>query len=249
VQIAEHIAIVQREGERLASVAERTSLDAPVPTCPDWTLRDLVRHVGGIHGWAATIVSQSRGRAYDPFAEPEAFWPSDAGLVDWFRVGHQALVHALESAPQDLSCFAFLPAPSPLAFWARRQAHETGIHRADAEAASGSLANYPPEQAVDGIDELLFGFMSRPGQRLKADQLRTLSLQATDADAAWQVSVSPDGPRAAREPPNTADCRVSATASDLFLLVWNRRAPTGLDVEGDASLLDLWRESVYVRWS
>ena len=85
MEIAEHIAIVQREGELLALAAQRTSLDAPVPTCPDWTLRDLVRHVGGVHRWAATIVSESRGRPHDPFAELEAFWPSDAGLVDWFR--------------------------------------------------------------------------------------------------------------------------------------------------------------------
>jgi uncharacterized protein (TIGR03083 family) len=248
VEIVEHIAIVQREGERLASVAERTSPDAPVPTCPDWTLRDLVRHVGGIHSWAATIVGQARSRPYDPFAELEASWPSDAGLVDWFREGHQALVHALQSAPHDLSCFAFLPAPSPLAFWARRQAHETGIHRADAEGSSGIAPTYPPEQAVDGIDELLFGFMSRPGQRLKTDQPRTLALQATDTHAAWQVHISPDEPRVSREA-LSADCCVNASASDLFLLLWNRRAPTGLDVQGDVGLLDLWRESITIRWS
>jgi uncharacterized protein (TIGR03083 family) len=249
MQTAEHIAIVQREGERLASAAERTSLDAPVPTCPDWTLRDLVRHVGGIHSWAATIVSQARDRPYDPFAELEASWPSDAALVDWFRTGHQALVQALESAPDDLSCFAFMSAGSPLGFWARRQAHETAIHRADAEAAGGTAAAYPPEQAVDGIDELLFGFMSRRGQRLKADQPCTLSLQASDADAAWLVHISPDEPRVSREAPGSADCRVNATASDLFLLVWNRRAPAGLEVQGDASLLDLWRQSITIRWS
>ena len=246
---AEHIAIVRREGERLASAAERTSLDAPVPTCPNWTLRDLVRHISGIHSWAATIVGQSRGRPYDPFTELEALWPSDAALVDWFRAGHQTLVHALESAPPDLSCFTFLPAPSPLAFWARRQAHETGIHRADAEASSGVTADYPPEQAVDGIDELLFGFLSRPGQRLKVDQLCTLSLQASDSDAAWLVRIGPDEPRISREAFSRADCRVSATAADLFLLVWNRRAPAGLDVQGDARVLDLWRKSITVRWS
>jgi uncharacterized protein (TIGR03083 family) len=249
VEIAEHIAIVQREGLLLASAAERASLDAPVPTCPDWTLRDLVRHVGGIHNWAATIVGESRARPYDPFPELEGFWPSDAALVDWFRAGLTALVRALEDAPADLSCFAFLPASSPLAFWARRQAHETGMHRADAEAASGLSPNYPPDQAVDGIDELLFGFMSRPGQRLKTAQPRTLALHASDANVAWLVQISPDEPRITREAADRVDCRVRATASDLFLLAWNRRPPAGLDVQGDTSVLDLWRESITVRWS
>jgi uncharacterized protein (TIGR03083 family) len=248
VEIAEHIAIVQREGQLFASAAERTSLDAPVPTCPEWTVRDLVRHISGIHSWAATIVTESRSRPYDPFAELEGAWPDDAALVDWFRTGHARLVHALRSAPQDLACFAFLPAPSALAFWARRQAHETAMHRADAEATSGIITAYPSDQALDGIDELLFGFLSRPGQGLKSDQPRTLALQPTDADAAWLVRISPDEPIVSREAPGSTDCRVSATASELFLLVWNRRARAGLDVEGDASLLDLWRQRVGIRW-
>jgi hypothetical protein len=42
---------------------------------------------------------------------------------------------------------------------------------------------------------------------------------------------------------------VRGHASDLYLLLWNRRDRGGLDVQGDASLLDLWRESVRIRWS
>jgi uncharacterized protein (TIGR03083 family) len=250
VETAEHILIVQREGERLAAAAEATSLEVRVPTCPDWTVRDLVRHVGGIHAWATAHVGCTRSGYFDPFEEIGGNWPTDAALVDWFRQGHAALVQALRSAPQNLECFTFLPASSPLAFWARRQAHETGIHRADAEAAGGVTAVYTPEQAVDGIEELLFGFMSRPGQQLRADQPRTLALQAADTPASWLVRISPEEPLISRDAPGgRVDCRVSATASDLFLLVWNRRTPAGLNVEGDTRLLDLWRESVFVRWS
>src|SRR5262245_52811149 len=123
MQIDEHVAIVEREGQQLAAIAECTPLDATVPTCPGWTLRDLVRHVSGIHLWAAATVSRTRIGAWDPFVELDGKWPADDSLVAWFRAGHAELVRALRAAPADLECFSFLPAPSPLAFWARRQAH------------------------------------------------------------------------------------------------------------------------------
>jgi uncharacterized protein (TIGR03083 family) len=249
VNIDEHIAILQREGELLAAAAARTSLDAVVPTCPGWTVRDLVRHISGIHFWARTIVSEARSRPFDPYQELESNWPEDDALIDWFAAGHAALVQTLRSAPSDLQCFAFLPAASPKAFWARRQAHETGMHRSDAESASGSLTPYVPEQAVDGIDELLLAFLARPGQNLKREAPGSLALQATDVHASWLVRISRDEPVAAREDATaTADCRVSASASDLFRLVWNRCSTTDLDIAGDASLLDLWREAVTIHW-
>jgi len=248
MQVEEHLAILEREGTLLAAAAERAPLDAAVPTCPDWTLRDLVRHIGGIHRWAAAHVSRTRSGRWDPFAELQDHWPADTSLVDWFRQGHADLVRAVRDAPADLECFTFLPAPSPRAFWARRQAHETGMHRVDAECASGPITPFAPDQAVDGIDELLFGFMARPGQRLKSETPRALELHASDTDDTWLVRVSTDEPVVTRGPATDADCRVAASASDLFQLVWNRRSPDGLAATGDLSLLDLWRGSVFVRW-
>jgi uncharacterized protein (TIGR03083 family) len=176
-------------------------------------------------------------------------WPPDAELVDWFRQGHTNLVRVLEAADPDLQCWTFLPAPSPLAFWARRQAHETGIHRADAESASGSaITSYEPAVAVDGIDELLRAFVPRPRGKLRADPPRSVHVHATDAPGEWLVRAHPDRVEVLQEHA-VADCSVSGPASDLYLLVWNRRTPDGLAVEGDRSLLELWRERVQVRWS
>jgi uncharacterized protein (TIGR03083 family) len=247
MEIADYIAILQREGLLLASVAESAALDNAVPTCPGWTLRDLVRHVGGLHRWATAHVSKARSGNFDPFVEMADHWPPDDHLIDWFRQGHSALLAALESAPDDLECFTFLPAPSPKAFWARRQAHETGMHRADADAAAlGDIRPFVTDQAIDGIEELLFGFMARPRQKLRSEQPRTIALQAPER--AWLVRLSPDEPVVSREAVAAADCHVRASASDLFLLVWNRRTPEELSVEGDRSLLSLWRETVFVRW-
>ena len=65
-------------------------------------------------------------------------WPPDAELAAGSRQGCAALADALAAAPADLECWTFLRAPSPLAMWARRQAHETAIHRVDAELAAGA---------------------------------------------------------------------------------------------------------------
>ena len=100
--------------------------------------------------------------------------------------GHAALVTALRCAPPDLSVATFLPAPSPLHFWARRQAHETAIHRADADAACGELSTYAPEFAQDGIDELLHGFAARKSMTI--DAKATILLDATDGPS-WLVGL------------------------------------------------------------
>ena len=248
MEIAQHIAVIRREGELLVSAAARTDLAAIVPTCPGWQMRDLVRHIGGIHRWAAAHVVDRSLQPVGDYMHLIGAWPDDQVLIDWFRRGHAALVQALEQAEPDLKCWTFLPPPSSLAFWARRQAHETGIHRADSESASGPITAYEPTVAADGIDELLTGFAPRPRTALRADPPRTLHVHVTDVHAEWQVHIQPDRIDVVRAH-DLADCTVSGPASDLYLLVWNRCGPTGLEVEGDHGLLDLWRENVHIRWS
>jgi uncharacterized protein (TIGR03083 family) len=246
------IAALRRAGEALANAAARTDLDAPIPPCPGWRLRDLLAHISGVHRWATAHVAERRARPMDQAEEDALFAsaPDDAALLDWFREGHATLVRALETAPPDLACWSFLPAPSPLAFWARRQAHETAIHRVDAQSAGGPIEAFSPDFAADGLDELLYGFASRPRGKLRADPPRALHLSAPDAARTWLVRIEPervvvsDGGE-----DDVGDCAVRGDASELYLLLWNRRAPEGLEVQGDASVLDLWRQLMQVRWS
>ena len=106
-------------------------------------MRDLVRHIGGVHRWATGYVGDRRTEMWDVDHEDIAgTWPADLDLIDWFREGHTRLVHTLASAPPDLDCFTFLAAPSPLAMWARRQAHETAMHRFDAEGPGSTVTEF-----------------------------------------------------------------------------------------------------------
>jgi uncharacterized protein (TIGR03083 family) len=244
----DRVELLAEEGARFVAAIERGDPDATVPSCPEWTLRELVHHTGGIHRWATRVVCERRAEPIDESLEAIAGgWPADQDLAPWFRAGHTLLVDALRSAPDDLDCWAFLRAASPFEFWSRRQLHETTIHRVDAELASGAVGDIGVDHAVDGIDELLTAFVPRRSSKLKPDTTRTIGVQPTDAGAAWLVTAGPEGATTERER-GDADVIVRGSAADLYLLVWNRRQLDDLDVTGDASLLDLWRSSVQVRW-
>jgi len=248
LDVDQHLAALRDAGELLAAAVGRIEPDAPVPSCPDWTVRDLARHTGGVHRWATLHVVEARTGPVDTdLDELVGGWPDDVELAGWLRDGVAALADALATAPADLQAFAFLPAPSPRAFWARRQAHETTVHRVDAQQAVGAVTPIDPALAADGLDELLFGFAARPGW-LHDDATQVAHLHAPDVDCDWTIRVGPDG-AAERGERGRADCRVVAPAADLYLLLWNRCSIDGLDVEGDATLLAEWPERVRVRWS
>lgn len=250
METKQHVEALHREGELLAAATEAAGLDAPVPTCPEWTVRDLVAHTGGVHRWAASFVALGRETPMEAAEEQPVMAPPGAGdaLLPWFREGHAALVETLTSAPADLRCWTFMAAPSPLAFWARRQAHETAIHRVDAEGATaGPLTTVAGDFAADGIDELLTGFLPRRGGRFTADPPRRLLVDAVDAGRSWLAEIGPDRIIVSRVA-GPADCVVRGAAPELYLLLWNRRTAGGLDIEGDRGFLDTWRDSVHVRW-
>ncbi|MEV7289051.1 maleylpyruvate isomerase family mycothiol-dependent enzyme [Streptomyces sp. NPDC093252] len=234
------------EGETLAVAAERAGTDAPVPTCPDWRVRDLLLHTGTVHRWAARCVAEGLREPHRPATPPEL---DGTELVDWFRDGHRALVGTLTRAAPDTDCWTFLPAPSPLAFWRRRQAHETTVHRFDAESALGTTPS-PIDTgfAVDGIDELLRGFHARKRSRVRTPEPRALRIRASDADdaddAVWTVRLSQEPPVATRGEGTAeaaVECELSGPAARLYLALWNR-VPVPA-ISGDTSLARLWRET------
>ncbi|MYT75081.1 MULTISPECIES: maleylpyruvate isomerase family mycothiol-dependent enzyme [unclassified Streptomyces] len=243
MEIAEHIQVVDREGRLLAAAAEKAGVGAEVATCPGWQIRDLLSHQGAVHRWATGFLADGFA-ARRPLPDVPPGLDGD-GLLAWYREGHSTLVDTLTQAPLDLECFAFLPAPSPLAFWARRQAHETTVHRVDAESAldrPSADASDPitEEFAVDGIDELLTGFHARERSRVRSEAPRLLRVRAVDADVTWTVRITQDPPAAERGATGTAECEVSGPAARLYLALWNRLPFP--EVTGDASLAAFWRE-------
>ena len=259
--VAELIGCLQRDGERLAAAAGQAGFAAPVPACPGWQVRDLLKHLGYVHRWAAGYVRDQHKRWVDRLSEAEilAGGPSDEALAAWFRQGHAELVRVLAAAAPDTDCWTFLDAPSPVAFWARRQAHETAIHRVDAEQAAAAAGaaqqagppDFDPRFAIDGIDELVMGFLARDARRGKWDgPPAVLGFHAGDGaggTAHWRVDSAP-GRLAVGRGTGPAECDVTGPATGLYLLLWNRAGLDGLTVSGDASQLTALREHFHVTW-
>lgn len=244
MDVADHVDRLDAHGRLLAEHAGAAGLDAPVPTCPGWRVRDLLVHTGSVHRWAADhLLTRAAQELEFTEAAPEGVEP-----VEWYRRMHRRLTDALAAAPADLTCWYFLKAPSAVAFWARRQAHETAVHRVDAEAAEGRPPTpLTPAFAADGVDELLTGFHGRRRSKVRTAEPRTLLVRAADRDDAWLVRLSPDHPvtesAAGTGSGPAADCTVTAPAAGLYLTLWNRGSYDALAVEGDVSLVDLWRRT------
>ena len=174
-----------------------------------------------------------------------------ADPVRWLRDGAERLIATIETAPDDLDALVFLvDAPPAKRFWARRQCHETTIHAVD--ALSAALGRYPRaddtwisrDVAVDGIDELLTGFMPRPRSRLRSDDPTTIAVLPDDADARWTVTVTQRPPTTVREAsPDDADIVLCGSSVALYLSLWNRSD------ELEDSGLDLWAEGARVTWA
>ncbi|MFE9774395.1 maleylpyruvate isomerase family mycothiol-dependent enzyme [Streptomyces sp. NPDC005931] len=232
--------VLDKEGRSLAAAAEEAGVDAAVPTCPGWRTRDLLLHTGVVHRWAAGFVAD-RHTAPRPMGKPPEL--DDAAVVAWYRDSHRRLVDTLHAAAPDVQCFTFLPgASSPLAFWARRQAHETAVHRFDAESARGGVPGpIATDFAVDGIDELLRGFHARGRSRVRTGTPRVLRVRTADTDAVWTVRLSAEPPVTTPGASGEAECELSGPADRLYLALWNRApVPT---VTGDPALAALWRET------
>ena len=250
MEVAAHIEALKGEGDHMGLAIRGADPGARVPTCPEWVVRDLVQHMGGVHRWATGYVADARTE-YSP-TDLEVLvggWPEDADMTDWFLEGHAGLVAALEAAPPDLACWTFLPAPSPRAMWARRQAHETAIHRVDAELAAGlEVHDFAAPFAADGVDELLTCFVPRRSTKLRTDEPTTFAVRCTDDPAGWVLDIGPEGVTAVNANGRDAACTLSGRAADLYRALWNRGGTDALGVEGDHTVFGMFLEGVQVRW-
>lgn len=243
-----HLAALTGAAERLARDAGAADRAAPVPCCPDWTLADLLAHISLVHRWAACHL---RGENEEELArEPEILQEADP--MGYYRDGWKGLVRTLQTVPQDTEAMVFLrDAPRPREFWARRQAHETTIHAVDALAAQ--LGRSPAAReleldvafAVDGIDELVCGFV--PRRRSRWSERFSCAIRPSDSDRRWTITVDPETVRCTGEDSAHPDVVLRGTASQLYLGLWNRGSE--IQQDGPIDVLSRWRELQRVRWT
>ena len=169
-----------------------------VPQYPSWTLRDLVLHVAGVHGRTAVVCETLATERV-----PLATLPADADPFDWAAEQLARMLAALAAADPAARVWTFVDDPS-LGFWSRRMVVETGVHRWDAQSASGDPAPLLDRVAIHGLDEFTGLYLPRLGE------VPTIELRATDLDRSWTYGEG------------RHEARVEGTASELVLRLMSR---------------------------
>lgn len=241
----EHLRRLDEAGRRILRAAHWGDLASPAPTCPGWTVADVIRHLCEVHSWATWILRGGERAAFQ-FTPP-----SDDVLLEAYDGELATLLETLKKVPDDLDVWHFLPAPSAKAFWARRQAHETTIHAVDTEiAVDCGLSEIDTALAVDGLNELLLDFAPRRIKGGVVSELKSIMFAPIDANTSWTVDLSPDSAALTlQNAPNVADLSVMATAEDLYRWAWHRATDHEVTLQGDTALADLWRTVLKIKWS
>ena len=238
----------------LGALVGGADLTLRVPTCPDWTLRQLATHVGRAQRWAAEIVSTRPSRAIAFRDVPDGRIPDDpAEHAGWLRAGADRLITTLGQAG-DVPVWAFgrqRPAP----FWARRMTHETAVHAADAQITLTGAQGPPSAPAIaadvaaDGIDEWLTEF-AVPGNGhpdphapglAEGESLHVHAADVPPGTGEWLITHDPAG-ITVRRVHEKGTVALRGGASDLLLVLLQRLPPDApaVQLHGDPAVFRRW---------
>jgi uncharacterized protein (TIGR03083 family) len=241
-------AALLEENHALGEVFRDADRSATVPTCPGWTLIQLLRHIGRGDRWAAQIVSDRLDEYLDPRSVEGGKPPADAdGEIDWLNSGAQQLIDAVEQIGPDASVWTFR-GPRPAKWWIRRRLHEVTVHRADAAIAAGTDYDIAPDLAADAISEWLDIMV--PWDRTEAGPTpveagNSLHLHATDDGldelGEWMIVGAADGISWSHDH-GKGGVALRGPAKDLLLAITRRRpaADTGVEIHGDPAIWQTW---------
>jgi uncharacterized protein (TIGR03083 family) len=222
---------------RMHDVASGLDMAAPVPSCPDWTVKDLLEHTAMVylHKVAATELGR----------EDMADWPPPLPgdtPVEAFELAYGKLTNMFATHdPSDHSGTWYDP-DQTVGFWIRRMAQETVIHRRDAELAAGDPTPADVELAIDGIAELLDIFIAYPTHKWNEECKPVLepangdTLLVDAAGTRWLAEITLGGVEVSR-PGHVPDVtvRVNGAPSAVLFWLWNRWHDSDgrVDVSGD----------------
>jgi uncharacterized protein (TIGR03083 family) len=244
--------IDERAGAFRAAVGAAASLDVRVPTCPEWTLLELVQHLGdGRRRWAA-IVAAGPGAVPPAKSAPEGAPTAPRereALLAWSAEATQELLDALREAGPDRGCWTWWgtsQSPQNCGAVARHQLQEIAVHTYDAQLALGAPQPLPDEVALDGVEEFLFTCCATTSAW--PHEAAVVDYHATEGRS-WRLRLSADGARTARIPApdampataadeDAADASARGTAGELVLALYGRTPVGSLKFDGDRRVFD-----------
>lgn len=252
-----YLVVIREQSERFLEALVGVPADAPVPTCDGWTAADLLWHLGEVqHFWAHVAAGAQRE---DVVAPPRP--DGDVALRRFVATAGTELLAALAARPADAPAWSWHPDGGTLAWVARRVAHETLMHRVDAEVTAGLVVRPPAvDVAADGIDEVLGVFVDDVPTwgRFTPDGV-SVAIRSMNSAGAWRLAlgrfvgirrgepevVDVDAAaveRTSDDDPRPAELLVVGRAWDLDRWLWGRGPVDPLDVDGDPAVLARLRQ-------
>lgn len=237
-----YLELLQADAARLAEVAAR-DLDAGVPTCPGWSVRDALVHTGHVYLHKVANIRTQAPAEWPPEPAPER------DEIAWFLAALDTLrVELVERGP-DAPSYTWWPGDQSVGFWHRRMALETAVHRVDVESAFDDLTPVADDLAVDGVDEVLERFLCggswvddvSPEEwgDVSPNAGAGMSVLVKTGGASWRVTMQPDRIDFERDA-DQGDATVSGPPSEVLLWLW-RRQSSGVSLYGDREALDALR--------
>ncbi|WP_188187083.1 maleylpyruvate isomerase family mycothiol-dependent enzyme [Nonomuraea sp. SYSU D8015] len=220
---------IETETARLAELSERAgALSLPVPTCPGWTMAELITHVGRTHRWAVHVLRNRVQERVWSREVPSGLAEGRSGDADWLRAGAGELLRTLRETDPDLTVWTWGP-DRRASWWPPRMLFDPVV---------------PAETAIDGVEEFLHNLPSAAWVTRRLAELgaegATIHLHASDADGEWTISQGPAGKIEWTRGHAKGDVAVQGPAAELQLMIYGRRSPDALTVYGDSALLDRW---------
>lgn len=237
---------LQADATAFRAVAAEADLTAMVPTCPGWTVLDLVHHLGGEYRWVRSFASRGITSAPDRALRRDDF-PSADETLNWWDTEYKALVELLAALDPQMPAWNWAPRPKVAAFWQRRMAHDTAIHRWDIQMAQGMAEPIDARLAADGVTEVFDTWLPTGRRKGPTDRYGVVQLIADDVDEEWFLRLRGEGIALLdtdtlldAEGPDTR-VHGAGSASDLVLALYGRVGFDTLAVSGDESLLHALR--------
>jgi uncharacterized protein (TIGR03083 family) len=235
---------LRREGTALRATLAPEVLDHQVPSCPQWTLGQLAGHLGQMYRFHADHLP--RGSTDKPEFDERSQAPDGAAVIEWYEESLAIIRTTLADLDPHLPAWNWSVAADTVLFWCRRMAHETLIHRWDAQCAVGLPEPLDAALAADGIHEVLETWVQSRLRLRPGDAEGVVRLLALDRDQTWLVRIRPVGLTildgdTLLDPGPAARTTVKGNASDLDLALWGRIPFTTLDTTGNTALLALLR--------
>lgn len=226
---------LRAESARLGEVA-RSGLDAAVPSCPGWTVDDVVRHVAQVYVHKVEVLRL--GARPDP-------WPPDFSAretLQWYDETRAAVVDALEAAGTGLQTWTFSPRDTTSGFWHRRMVHETVVHRIDVEQAHDAVSPIDPEVALDGIDEVLYPTLGGPWWE-EGDTAHPVdaSVRLVAAGRSWTVHADATSVDVRQGAEGDAAAEIAGDPDRLYLWLWGRAGDDSVRSTGDPEVVRAFR--------